>query len=191
MQQSALLGRLQTFLPAMQKANQELEQAVAAEPEACNIEHVTEDAPHIEMNLACGVLELKDGSAAAAAQKAVNIPNNEATMQQLPVLEDRDDSNSDPLMGAGVLNMSSIASEPNANLMSERASRRIGSSEQVKQEDCSAAGRSGTAGKSASSAAGVSPRSSVVSTRSKKQSDGGVQADKAAGPRKGAGCAAP
>ena len=45
-------------------------------------------APHIEMNLACGVLDLKDSSAAAAAQQATNAGNCAAALDQAPVLRD-------------------------------------------------------------------------------------------------------
>lgn len=130
LQQSALLGRLQTFLPAMQKANQELEQIAAAEPGACNIEDVAEDEPHIEMNLACGVLDLKDQVTAAAAQKAVNVPDTAEAIQQLPFLKDNNDSSLDAVLDSGVLDMSGAAAGADGNLMRERSSRRIGTAKQ-------------------------------------------------------------
>ena len=134
LQGSALLGRLQSFLPAMQKANQELEQAAAEEQETCNIENVAEGTPHIEMNLACGVLDLKDSSAAAAAQRAVNLPKSAEAMEQLPVLKEGTQSNSNPISEGGVLDMSRVAATVDGSMMSERASRHIGKAEQESAE---------------------------------------------------------
>jgi len=131
---SALLGRLQSFLPAMQKANHELELAAAEEPETCNIENVAEGTPHIEMNLACGVLDLKDSSAAAAAQRAVNLAKGAEAIEQLPVLKDGTQSNSNPLSEGGVLDMSRVAATVDGSMMSERASRHIGKAEQESTE---------------------------------------------------------
>ncbi len=123
LQDSALLGRLQSFLPAMQKANKELEQAAAKEPDSCNIESVTLGAPHIEMNLACGVLDLKDNKAAAAAQRAVNVANSSEAIKHLPILkEDEDEAITEP----DFLDMSRAAAAADGDLMTERASRRIG-----------------------------------------------------------------
>ena len=130
LQQSVLLGRLQTFLPAMQKANQELEQIAAAEPGACNIEDVAEDEAHIEMNLACGVLDLEDQVTAAAAQRAVNVPDTAEAIQQLPVLKDNDDSTTEAVLDSSVLNLSGAAAEADGDLMRERSSRRIGTAKQ-------------------------------------------------------------
>ena len=126
-----MLGRLQSFLPAMQKANQELEQEIAQDPEACKLENVDDAAPHIEMNLACGVLDLKDSSAAAAAQQATNVGSCAAALDQAPVLRDSAASSSDPLLGAGVLDMSRGAADAEGEVMSERATRRIRKPEQA------------------------------------------------------------
>ena len=122
LQDSALLGRLQSFLPAMQRANEELEKAAAEEPDSCNIESVTESGPHIEMNLACGVLDLKDNNAAAAAQRAVNVANSAEAIEHLPVLkEDEDDLSTKP----AIWDMSRTATGADGNLITERASRRM------------------------------------------------------------------
>ena len=118
----------------MQKANQELEQRVAQEPEACNLENVDEAAPHIEMNLACGVLDLKDSSAAAAAQQATNAGNCAAALDEAPVLRDGTASSSDSLLGAGVFDMSRGAADAEGEVMSERATRRIRKPEQAQNE---------------------------------------------------------
>jgi hypothetical protein len=130
LQQSTLLGRLQTFLPTLQKANHELEQITAAEPGSCSIEDVAEEEPHIEMNLACGVFDLKDQVTAAAAQKAVNVPSTAEAIRQLPVLQDYDDSSTHVVLDSNVLDMSGAAAEANCDLMRERSSRRIGKANQ-------------------------------------------------------------
>ena len=135
---SALLGRLQSFLPAMQKANEELELAAAKEPESCNIESVAQDAPHIEMNLACGVLDLKDDSAAAAAQRAVNLTNSSEALDNLPTLkEDEDVVITEP----DFLDMSRAAAGAAGSLMTERASRRIGKADQKHADNSSMGGK--------------------------------------------------
>lgn len=58
---SGLLDRVSQFLPALAQANQELERKVAAEgAEAVVCEQGEDDErPHVEMNLACGVLEVE------------------------------------------------------------------------------------------------------------------------------------
>ena len=129
-----MLGRLQSFLPAMQKANQELEQEVAQDPEACKLENVDDAAPHIEMNLACGVLDLKDSSAAAAAQQATNAGNGAAALDQAPVLRDDIASSSDSLLGGGILDMSRGAADAEGEVMSERATRRLRKPEEAQPE---------------------------------------------------------
>ena len=55
----------------MQRANAELARAAATRPEDLDIEHIQEGAPHVEMDLACGVLDLKDEAAAARAEAAM------------------------------------------------------------------------------------------------------------------------
>ncbi|KIZ02389.1 hypothetical protein MNEG_5573 [Monoraphidium neglectum] len=73
---SGVLGRLQDFLPKMQAANHQLEQQLQAGEVTLgdlDIENVEEggDAPVIEMDLACGLFDIKDGSALAAAERAL------------------------------------------------------------------------------------------------------------------------
>jgi hypothetical protein len=72
-ERSALLGKLQTFLPELEKANQKLSAEMAVRPASeFDIENVEEgQGPHIEMDLACGVIELKDKAAEEAAEGAV------------------------------------------------------------------------------------------------------------------------
>ena len=124
-----MLGRLQSFLPAMQKANEDLEQTAADEPDSCNIESVAEGAPHIEMNLACGVLDLKDSSAAAAAQRAVNVANSAEALEDLPVLKEDDMHTVDTTTEPGILDISRAAPGAHSDLLTERASRRTGSTD--------------------------------------------------------------
>jgi hypothetical protein len=66
-----MLDRVKAFLPAMQQANEQLAHAAVNEPEALDIENVEEGCPHIEMDLACGVLDLKDEQAVAMAEKSL------------------------------------------------------------------------------------------------------------------------
>ena len=109
----------------MQKANKELEQAAAESPDHCNIESFTEGAPHIEMNLACGLLELKDSSAAAAARRAVNVANTSEDISKLPVLRE-ESSIEDQLIKPRTLVAPESAADREGSMMVERASRRIG-----------------------------------------------------------------
>ena len=60
---SALLSRLQDFLPAMRAANNALDASSA------DIEDLTDPEHYVQMDLSCGVFEL--APAAAAAEKAV------------------------------------------------------------------------------------------------------------------------
>ena len=74
----AVLGRLQAFVPALAEANAALAAAMAtAPPHAFDIELHGEDGEeedetreHIAMELACGVVELNDAAAEAAAERA-------------------------------------------------------------------------------------------------------------------------
>ncbi|PNW85025.1 hypothetical protein CHLRE_03g168500v5 [Chlamydomonas reinhardtii] len=71
---SAMLEQLAAFLPQMAKENQKLQQELQSRPAAeFDIEAVDEEAegPYIEMDLACGVLELRDAAALAAAERAM------------------------------------------------------------------------------------------------------------------------
>ena len=59
-ERSALLARLDAFLPQMRAANATLAAELAADPSAqkkYSIENVDETAPHIAMDLHCGVFE--------------------------------------------------------------------------------------------------------------------------------------
>jgi hypothetical protein len=73
-----VLGRLQAFVPQLAAANVALATAMATRPaHEFDVEYVQpsgqggEAAPHIEMDIACGVLELRDEAAAAAAERAL------------------------------------------------------------------------------------------------------------------------
>ncbi|KAG2443052.1 hypothetical protein HYH02_009467 [Chlamydomonas schloesseri] len=71
---SAMLDQLAAFLPQLAKENEKLEQQLQSRPAAeFDIEAVDEKAegPYIEMDLACGVLELRDDAALAAAERAM------------------------------------------------------------------------------------------------------------------------
>jgi hypothetical protein len=72
-ERSALLGKLQTFLPVLEKANEKLSAEMAVRPASeFDIENVEEgQGPHIEMDLACGIIDLKDKAAEEAAEGAV------------------------------------------------------------------------------------------------------------------------
>jgi Domain of unknown function (DUF4598) len=72
-QRSSLLDQAAAFLPKMAAANDALKSRVATEgPEAVNIEAVREQSgKHIAMEVACGVVELQNEAAAAAASRAM------------------------------------------------------------------------------------------------------------------------
>ncbi len=55
----------------MHEANEQLAHALASEPEGLDIENVEEGRPHIEMDLACGVLDLKDEQAVSLAERSL------------------------------------------------------------------------------------------------------------------------
>lgn len=72
-----MLGRLQAFVPALAEANVALAAAMAtAAPDAFAVELQGEEGEdgetraHIAMEIACGVVELKDAAAQAAAERA-------------------------------------------------------------------------------------------------------------------------
>lgn len=69
---SALAARLAAFLPELAAANAALEEAVAAgRGEEFNMEAVAEGGAHVAMEVAAGVVDLKDGAALAAAEAAL------------------------------------------------------------------------------------------------------------------------
>ncbi|WIA21936.1 hypothetical protein OEZ85_004302 [Tetradesmus obliquus] len=73
---SSVLGKVRSFLPQMKQANEQLEQQLQlCDPSVVDIEHIPEGAdaaaPVIQMDLACGLLDLKDDAALAAAQRAI------------------------------------------------------------------------------------------------------------------------
>lgn len=71
--QSSVLDRLKTFLPEMAAANDKLQEDMSGKaPREFDIEDVGEGAEnYIEMDLACGVVDLKDSSAVVAAERAI------------------------------------------------------------------------------------------------------------------------
>ncbi|GIL43264.1 hypothetical protein Vafri_1054 [Volvox africanus] len=72
---SSVLDKLATFLPQLASENERLQQQMQDRPaEEFDIEHVEgdEDGPYIEMDLACGILELHDEAALRAAERAMN-----------------------------------------------------------------------------------------------------------------------
>lgn len=81
--ESSVLAHLRTFLPQLQSANEKLSQNPASEPavtisdmqeEPAELEQDTEDSTlqHIQMDIACGVVDLKDAAALQAAQDAIS-----------------------------------------------------------------------------------------------------------------------
>ncbi|PNH00571.1 hypothetical protein TSOC_001044 [Tetrabaena socialis] len=77
---SSVLGQLAAFLPQLALENERLRQQMQTRPAAeFDIEHVGEgdsEAPYIEMDLACGVLELRDEAALRAAERAMEVPGD-------------------------------------------------------------------------------------------------------------------
>ncbi|KAJ9509823.1 hypothetical protein QJQ45_011567 [Haematococcus lacustris] len=73
---SSVLDQVRKFIPSLQAANKalerELEPGRQVRPASdLDIEHVDEGGTHIEMDLACGVFDLKDEQAVAAAEQAM------------------------------------------------------------------------------------------------------------------------
>ncbi|GLC35799.1 hypothetical protein PLESTB_000495500 [Pleodorina starrii] len=71
---SSVLDKLAAFMPQMANANASLQQQLQERPAAeFDIEQVDdeEDGPYIEMDLACGILELRDEAALRAAERAL------------------------------------------------------------------------------------------------------------------------
>ena len=65
---SAVFARLDSFLPQLKAANEKTEREAAADPDHANIECLSDpEAPHIAMDLACGLLEVKPADEHAAA----------------------------------------------------------------------------------------------------------------------------
>ena len=92
-EKSSLLGKLKQFLPELEKANQKLEAEMAVHPaESFDIENVHEGEAHIEMDLACGVIDLKDKAAETAAEKAIACGSGR---EEAACEDDSDDSSSD------------------------------------------------------------------------------------------------
>lgn len=103
--QSDLLGRLQQFLPAMQSANAQLATAPGAKaaPGALDIRYREVDSdeeesddsaaePHIVMDLACGVFDLKDEAAMAAAARQMSSAGGGMPMQAAGDTSSSDDN---------------------------------------------------------------------------------------------------
>lgn len=82
---SQLLVRLKGFLPGMADANKQLgAQMNQVGPAAFSIEHATSDSdseagPHIELDLTCGLVDLQDEAAVAAAERAAALGNRATT----------------------------------------------------------------------------------------------------------------
>uniref|UniRef100_A0A7S0VP48 Uncharacterized protein n=1 Tax=Polytomella parva TaxID=51329 RepID=A0A7S0VP48_9CHLO len=71
---SNLLDKLGQFMPQMEAANKKLEETIKANPaNDFDIETLnSENDNYIEMDLACGILELKDMAGLKAAEAAMN-----------------------------------------------------------------------------------------------------------------------
>ena len=65
---SSVLARARAFLPALEAANREL---AGKDPAALDMEQqLAPGSTHIQLDLSCGVLELRDGAAQTAAAQA-------------------------------------------------------------------------------------------------------------------------
>lgn len=75
---SAIAARVAAFLPTLAAANDALAADVAAgRGDDHNVECVDEGAPHVEIDVAAGVLELGDAAAVRAAEAAVARGNDD------------------------------------------------------------------------------------------------------------------
>ena len=63
--------RAKAFLPALAAANEDLQQRVQQDAASVNIEEVSGRSQHIEMDISCGVFDLRDPAAEAAAAQAL------------------------------------------------------------------------------------------------------------------------
>jgi len=100
---SSVLARARTFLPALQAANAALEARLQSEPaQSVDIEHLEgEGAPHIAMDLACGVMDLRDPAAEFAAERAVRGGAAPGEEERAGSDSDSEDSSNDEGGGAG------------------------------------------------------------------------------------------
>uniref|UniRef100_A0A7R9VXU8 Uncharacterized protein n=1 Tax=Chlamydomonas euryale TaxID=1486919 RepID=A0A7R9VXU8_9CHLO len=76
MPKSSIFSKLQDFLPKMQAANEHLEGELKVRPAAeFDVEGVPEgqESNYIEMDLACGLVDLKDDAAVQAAEAAAAV----------------------------------------------------------------------------------------------------------------------
>jgi hypothetical protein len=103
--ESSVLAHLRTFLPQMQSANEMLSQHPASEPavsisnmqeEPAQLEQDTEDGTlqHIQMDIACGVVDLNDAAALQAAEDAINGIGREAATGSSSESDSKNDSDS-------------------------------------------------------------------------------------------------
>jgi len=108
---SSVLDRLKQFIPRIQEANQELEQQLqGSNPRDFDIEGVEEgqEGGYIEMDLTCGLLDLKNADAIQAAEQALvngqSIPGgNDAdasTSSESSTEEEDSGSEEDDMIGA-------------------------------------------------------------------------------------------
>lgn len=72
----ALLARLQAFLPALKESNEALPDSVEGCEDAMELPEQY-DGKHVELDLACGVFDLKSEDAILAAEKSVHVPQVE------------------------------------------------------------------------------------------------------------------
>jgi len=108
---SSVMSRLQSFLPELSAANETLLERLKTEgAETLDIEHLPEEgAAHIEMDLQCGVFDLKTSDAANKAARHVGsaaIPlqsshkgaddEDEADLEDFISSDDDDSSDEDP-----------------------------------------------------------------------------------------------
>ena len=100
---SGVLARARAFLPALQAANAALEARLQSEPaQSVDIEHLEgEGAPHIAMDLACGVMDLRDPAAEFAAERAVRGGAAPGEEERAGSDSDSEDSSDDEGGGAG------------------------------------------------------------------------------------------
>lgn len=130
--ESAVLAQLRSFLPQMQSANDQLSQRVETEP-AVSISDLQQESTdsvleeqedyetgqHVEMDIACGVVDLKDAAALKAAEDVLNASYVERHQGSSSDSDSDRDSDSDSNCDADPLPTASHATE---------ASERCGSS---------------------------------------------------------------
>jgi len=107
---SELMSRVRDFLPQMEAANAKLALEMQSQPaDKFDVEVLGErDAQHVEMDIACGVLDLKDDAALEAAEAAIaGVRHSQLDSSSVEDSSSDDDSDAEQIAGKNQLKPSS------------------------------------------------------------------------------------